>query len=159
MVTVLNSTGTGILYSTFLGGTYFEWVAAMERGNDNSVFVAGVTLSTDFPITPGAFDQSMGVVRDAFISKLGITIASVQESSVIEKLKIYPNPCEDFLNIKSVTELVGSELEIYDIFGKIILTGIIQSEESKIDISQLSPATYYLKLKNEPYVEKIIKIK
>ena len=70
-VTKLNSTGSKLRYSTFLGGSAFEagWGIAVDfRGN---AYVTGVTDPTDFPTTAGAFDTSHnGGFQDAFVSKL-----------------------------------------------------------------------------------------
>jgi hypothetical protein len=65
----------GLDYSTFLGGTGSNSDSglgiAVREGN---AYVTGVTSSTDFPTTPGAFDTTFnfggGGVPDAFVTKL-----------------------------------------------------------------------------------------
>jgi hypothetical protein len=56
----LNSTGTGLVYSTYLGGNHnnFGWSIALD--NNQNAFISGETSSTDFPTTPGAFDTICG---------------------------------------------------------------------------------------------------
>lgn len=57
-LTELNAAGDGLLYSTFLGGSKLDWGLSIAVERSGFVYVAGVTNSTDFPVTPGAFDTS-----------------------------------------------------------------------------------------------------
>ncbi len=60
-VAKLNADGNGLLYSTYLGGTEnditYGGIAVAGAG---SVYVAGYTMSPDFPTTAGAFDTTCG---------------------------------------------------------------------------------------------------
>src|SRR5439155_1959553 len=62
--------GSMLGYSTFLGGSSGDHgVGIALEGGD--AFVTGITGSTDFPTTPGAFQQTYGGgFRDAFVTKL-----------------------------------------------------------------------------------------
>jgi hypothetical protein len=62
----------GLDYSTFLGGTNGQdqglGIAVDGRGR---AYVTGVTFSSDYPTTPGAFDATFnGGEVDAFVTKL-----------------------------------------------------------------------------------------
>jgi hypothetical protein len=72
-LTVLNATGTGLRYSTYLGGS--ENDAGVDLGVDNAgnATVLGSTDSPNFPITPGAPD-SVEEARDAFVTKINTLI-------------------------------------------------------------------------------------
>jgi len=80
-VTKLNPTGTALVYSSFLGG------GSDQNGNDIAVdsagnaYVTGLTDSTDFPTTPGAFRTALAAGNcgtasapnacpDVFVTKL-----------------------------------------------------------------------------------------
>src|SRR5580700_3691408 len=62
-VSALNSTGSALLYSTYLGGSVsnnqtnpFDIGASIAWDSfDNAVYVVGTTNAIDFPTTPGAF--------------------------------------------------------------------------------------------------------
>jgi hypothetical protein len=79
-VTKLNSTGTGLVYSTYLGGTTNPADNLSDsRGNgialdsDNNIYVTGRTDSTDFPTTAAAAQPGFGGgadTYDAFVTKL-----------------------------------------------------------------------------------------
>ena len=51
-VTVLNAAGTGLLYSTFLGGSGQDWgySIALDGGANPNIYVAGQSYSSDFPV-------------------------------------------------------------------------------------------------------------
>ena len=77
----LNKAGSGLDYSTYLGGSGFDggYGDYDRRSNgiavDGSagVYVTGLTGSSDFPTTPGAFDTSYnGGDQDAFVAKLRV---------------------------------------------------------------------------------------
>jgi hypothetical protein len=48
-VTVLNRSGSRVLYSTYLGGTGTDWGTAVAIDHAGAVYVAGTTSGLDFP--------------------------------------------------------------------------------------------------------------
>jgi beta-propeller repeat-containing protein len=70
-VTKVNGGGSGLSYSTYLGGGGSEGFTQGIAVDAGTVYVAGQTSSADFPTTPGAFDTSYGGNTDAFVTKLG----------------------------------------------------------------------------------------
>ena len=74
-VTKLNSRGTALLYSTYLGGGGDDRAEGfgIAVGREGSTYVTGETTSPDFPVTPGAFQTvhaEAGDGYDAFVTKL-----------------------------------------------------------------------------------------
>src|SRR5579859_8165619 len=66
-VTKLNPTGTGAIYSTYLGGSGINYLGTGFRGDSatgiaidkpGDAFVTGFTYSSDFPVTLGAFQTT-----------------------------------------------------------------------------------------------------
>ncbi len=73
-VTKLNPTGTALVYSTYLGGTGFDQGTGIAVDTTGNVYVTGITGSTNFPTTPGAFQSTYaGGSYDAFVTKLNPT--------------------------------------------------------------------------------------
>ena len=67
----MNSTGSALVYSTFLGGSSTETGAGIAVDSSGSAYVTGSTSSSNFPITNGAFQTSLATnSQDAFITKL-----------------------------------------------------------------------------------------
>jgi len=72
-VAKLNTTGTSLTYSTFLGESGFDTALGITVNSAGNVFVTGFTSSTAFPTTTGAFDTSFSGGTDAFITKFNPT--------------------------------------------------------------------------------------
>jgi hypothetical protein len=92
-VTRVNATGTAPLeYSSYLGG------ANEDRGNSigldgaGSIYVAGITLSTDFPTVAGAFQPAFAGVTDGFLTKIVFAPPTPEEEieSVVDEIATLP---------------------------------------------------------------------
>src|SRR5437879_12463271 len=59
-VTKLNATGSALLYSTYLGGSNYDWGQGIAVDADGNAYVTGGTSSSDFPTTAGAFQTTYG---------------------------------------------------------------------------------------------------
>ena len=70
----LNSEGSELLYSTFLGGENWDRILAITLESENRVYVIGRTNSPDFPTTSGCYDDSHNGEYDAFALKIDITL-------------------------------------------------------------------------------------
>jgi len=68
--TKLNATGSALLYSTYLGGSGIDEGLGIALDTLGNAYVTGLTFSTNFPTTPGAFQTAFGGVEDAFVVKL-----------------------------------------------------------------------------------------
>ncbi|WP_309495597.1 SBBP repeat-containing protein [Mechercharimyces sp. CAU 1602] len=69
--TLVSFAGTGILYSTYFGGSLADTGRGVAVGRQNRIFATGFTFSTDFPITPGAFQSVFGGIIDAYAVSIG----------------------------------------------------------------------------------------
>lgn len=63
-----------LAYSTFFGGTNAEFAVAVTADSAGNAYVCGLTISTDFPLTAGAFQavnyaEGQNAVSTAFVSK------------------------------------------------------------------------------------------
>ncbi|MFQ5709738.1 MAG: SBBP repeat-containing protein, partial [bacterium] len=58
-ITILNTTGSDVVHSTYLGGTDDEFEGMrISLDSERNVYITGETRSEDFPTTPGAFQET-----------------------------------------------------------------------------------------------------
>jgi hypothetical protein len=67
-VTAINSTGSALMYSTYLGGSYDQGYGITVDSSD-SAYVTGFA-EAGFPTTPGAFQPTYAGGSDAFVTKI-----------------------------------------------------------------------------------------
>ncbi|MGQ0761524.1 MAG: thrombospondin type 3 repeat-containing protein [Acidobacteriota bacterium] len=94
-VSKLDPTGSTLLYSTYLGGSgggfYNDMGLAIRVDPAGNAYVSGVTNSTNFPVTPGAYQTTFGgggftgccFPGDAFITKLNPSGSSLVYSTYL----------------------------------------------------------------------------
>jgi hypothetical protein len=70
IVSVLDPTGSFLVFSTYLGGTQDDFGRGIALDPSGNIYVVGATFSTDFPTTSSSFEPSyMGGPYDAFVTK------------------------------------------------------------------------------------------
>ena len=57
-ITKYDTTGTSLIYSTYLGGSGLEHPHSMIVNDDGNLYVMGTTGSSNFPTTPGAINRT-----------------------------------------------------------------------------------------------------
>ena len=74
----LNATGSGLLYSSFLGGADADGGSAIAIDRRGAAYLTGYTRSVNFPTTPGAFQTACGDCSgyNAFTTKLVLAATS-----------------------------------------------------------------------------------
>jgi hypothetical protein len=91
IVSVINPTGSELLYSTYLGGSggydaahnlsYFDSASAIRLDSAGNIYVAGITGSANFPTTTGAFQAAnpevkAGGFQAGFVTKFNPTLSA-----------------------------------------------------------------------------------
>ncbi|MGE6395916.1 T9SS type A sorting domain-containing protein [Chryseobacterium scophthalmum] len=74
---------------------------------------------------------------------LNETFLAVSDLKLKEKLSIYPNPAQDFIQLKGNTSK-DSKIKIYGLDGKLVKTTDVKS--GKIEVSELPPAAYFIEV-------------
>jgi hypothetical protein len=69
-VTKLDAAGTALVYSTYIGGSSDDYGDGIAVDGSGNPYVTGYTESTDYDVTPGAFQTTNGGGRDVFVTKL-----------------------------------------------------------------------------------------
>src|SRR5258707_6194762 len=82
-VTKLDATGSALVYSTYLGGSSYDYGLGIAVDKAGSAYVTGYTLSTNFPTTAGAVQTTNAGSYDAFVTKLNPTGSALVYSTYL----------------------------------------------------------------------------
>lgn len=79
----INSSGTDLVYATYLGGGDLDGGRAIAVNDSGEAYVAGYTQSWDFPTTSGAYQETINGGTDVFVTKLNATGTALSYSTFI----------------------------------------------------------------------------
>lgn len=88
-VSVLDATGSRLVFSTVIGGSQSDEVNALALGTDGTVYIAGETYSADFPSVNGFQPVKAGyrlinaITGSAFVAKLDVSTSRIVWSSFL----------------------------------------------------------------------------
>jgi hypothetical protein len=82
-VTRLTSDGSALVYSTFIGGAEVDVLEAVSISPGEEVTLAGLTISSDYPTTSGAFSGILKGARDPYVTRLSASGDSLVYSTLI----------------------------------------------------------------------------
>lgn len=80
--------------------------------------------------------------RESLLTSLGCGALGINELNSNNLFSVFPNPAQNFINVKADIKLLGASYEVYDNSGKTILKGRITSEETIIDLGNLAEGFY-----------------
>jgi hypothetical protein len=80
-VAKLNSTGSALIYGTFLGGGGDDRVLSLATDGSGNAYVTGMTATPAFPTTGGAYDTSHNGGYDVFVTKLNAGATALSYST------------------------------------------------------------------------------
>ncbi|MBC7412933.1 MAG: SBBP repeat-containing protein [Bacteroidia bacterium] len=82
-VTKLNANGTALIYSTYIGGNYYDYSSSIALDALGNAYITGGTSSTNYVTTTGAFQTTNNGSADAFVTKLNATGTTVIYSTYL----------------------------------------------------------------------------
>jgi hypothetical protein len=82
-VTKLKSDGSRLVWSTFVGGSSYDYAYDAAIGPQGEVLIAGNTSSANYPVTEGAYDTSSNGVYDGFVSRLSAAGSALEWSTFL----------------------------------------------------------------------------
>jgi hypothetical protein len=95
----LNSSGTALMYATYLGGTANDFSTGVAIDAEGHAYLIGDTFSDDFPVSPGAFQtakRGSSITSDAFVAKLEIPVVTDTDADGVpdedDNCPTTPNP-------------------------------------------------------------------
>jgi hypothetical protein len=98
----------------------------------------------EISIAPGAPQQSL---------------ATSSQTGLISDIQVYPNPVEGILNLRVDNFESGDRYSIYNSNGEIVISDIITSSLTNIDLSGIATGLYFMAINrnDEVQYEKVIK--
>ncbi len=93
-----------------------------------------------FNTLTNAFEDSS---RTTYNYNSVITLSTDTFEKAIASIKVYPNPTQDYLNIKNTSDAEIEQLTVTDLSGKKVLQ---QNNASKIDVQNLTKGLYLLQV-------------
>lgn len=101
------------------------WASAAEIKLAGCLATAASSVITGMPVQPSASDSKKKTVE------------------------IFPNPARDVLNIKLTGYEGNTDVQIYDIQGRLVLKKILNADWMTVNISRLEAGVYTVKVKNK----------
>jgi Secretion system C-terminal sorting domain/Beta-propeller repeat len=161
-VTKINPTGTALIYSTYVGGDNNDVGLSIALDTYANGYITGLTWSTDFDTTTGAFQTINAGARDLFVFKLDfIPELSINENTKHNLFNVFPNPSQGFYQIVFENTFDDSQIEVYDLLGRLIFNQQDKNKNSMIlDLSNEQDGVYILKVKtnNIQQVMRLVKL-
>lgn len=152
-VTMLNSQGTALGYSTYFGGSNADEGICIALDANDSIYVTGNTGSTDFPVTNGAYQvvysDSSAYLEGVFVAKLGnnnvTTGISVLSKNQVEDIQIYPNPAKSYIIIQlPLNSTEQTKITLTDITGRLLIIEETNTSSQTLNTSNLSEGVYFV---------------
>ena len=82
-LTEFNPTGTGVIFSVYLGGSGADTPSEILLGSTGNIYVVGSTFSPNFPTTSGVPQPTYGGNGDAFLTELSPSGSSLVYSTYL----------------------------------------------------------------------------
>lgn len=103
----------------------------------------------------GANGQGLYYIDDVKLEQ--VETASVADLSAISRLSIFPNPADKEVNITVPAHFDGGTIQIVDITGKTLYSGVIQSDNlaRMIIVSQYAQGLYFVRIQHNTFHETV----
>ena len=133
-------------------------VGQYSGATNDTLNVSNVTLSNNNQpfrciVSSGSCSDTSNVAVLTVNNNVGIN-----ETSQDNLFSVFPNPAQSVINVKSDSKFIGSAYTIYDNTGKVVLTGKLNSQNTTIELGNLSGGIYMFSVgENMKQTFKVIK--
>jgi len=127
-LSILNTELSELLISTYIGGTNRESISEIANHTNGSIYITGTAQSSDFPVTPTAFQTILNGGMDMYVCKLNPDLTTIEAATFVGG---------DFLENSRDIE--------FDSEGNVFLSGMSQSTDFPMpdDIIPYQDTIYY----------------
>lgn len=130
------------LWRKTLGGKGSDRLQKTVRSRDGGYLLAG---TSDSGVGRNKEAQSQGR-EDYWIVKL---LDKDVRPVAIQKLEVYPNPAEDYVNVIIHEDFEKADMQMYDMAGTRVMEQSIRQKTTPISLQGLSPGVYVVKIITE----------
>jgi len=82
-VSILDPSLSNLVASIVFGGDDDDLIRDLAIGENGRLYVAGTTDSTNFPVTVGAYNESLTLYEDAFVAEISTDLTSILAATYI----------------------------------------------------------------------------
>ena len=126
----------------------------ISSGGSVSYTIGQVVYTTSTSVSNGSV---AGGVQQPF--EISVISGFDEAKSITLQCTAFPNPTTDYFTLKVIDyQLTTLNFQLYDINGKLIETKKVESNETTLDIKNLVPAIYFLKITDNNKELKTFKI-
>ena len=114
--------------------------------NQSYVTMGNLSGSADMDPTAATVNLTSPSFSNDFMAVYGTVPTSLNETFILNTIKISPNPADEVMYVESNSE---GKLQLMDMSGKIILSeNISASVKNKINTGQLTDGIYFVRVGN-----------
>jgi hypothetical protein len=128
------NTGTGYTYQWNLDGTAINAATAVT-------YYAKTTGSYTVTI-----DSASAIGTSPFVAITDTGCVNGINNIAADNFSIYPNPASTLLNINSSENLAGSDLQVYDLVGRLVISQVLTGTNNAVDVAKLANGTYIFRI-------------
>ncbi|MDO7173272.1 T9SS type A sorting domain-containing protein [Mariniflexile sp. AS56] len=114
-------------------------------GTRNDIVVVRMSLESNANTPTTVFDEIR--IGKTWASVVTNPTLGVSKNNLDSKLKIYPNPAQDFITVESNSVKISS-VELYNLIGQKVKSQSVL-KDNKLNVSDLSKGMYLLKVNTE----------
>jgi hypothetical protein len=117
LISVFDTNLTRLLSSTYLGGNGTDYPTSFALDQDDNIYIAGYTESSNFPLSNGAYSMTSSAASDAFISVIS---PDAGIGSPVPNIRVAQ---DDSTSVLTIYNLGAKNLTISDIYLSKIESG------------------------------------
>ena len=112
----------------------------------NSYTITGLTGNTTYQIQVQA-NCGDGHLSD-WTQAINVTTTGI-DSWLASSVTLYPNPAKEYVDIRVDGDLNVTAMEVYDVYGKLVNTVIVNENPTRINLSGIADGMYFVRVTTE----------